>query len=511
MVVEESRREVEAWWRREQSTLLLLFALQLLAFSYLYFLPIFTNHTFPNAQLHDYPTFKTRAEGRWMSDLILWAQGGSGVQSFQMMLATLVQAANGLLLADLVGVERRGPRFLLAALLCLYPPFIDFYAFTVEHLTFTLGTSFALVAALALARSRPSVPRLLLAAVGFGASIACYQPNLGLVALLAIAVTLLRLARSTPGEPPPRPAAILRELAVVLAAALGGVALYWLSMRLTVTEWSPGRTHVNSVTVAWHQVQVAYGETASYFYRGIPGLSRTGHLTVIALITLGIGGLLREVGRRALWMVPLALGAVALLPVALRFTYVVNELAWSDAGRILFPFGYCLFIFAGLSLRHRLVGPVVAVAVAGLLWSFLVFDTQQTNYAAYKTQRDVWWIGRICDRIEPLALPRGAAVPLVVVGYYPELPVERFVRRPGKGIQLNTPAFETYRQVLIVNTFLGREAFRPATAAELAKAKQSMLGRKPWPAAESVYVVEGTVVVLLEEATSSTEMTWTAG
>jgi hypothetical protein len=108
-------------------------------------------------------------------------------------------------------------------------------------------------------------------------------------------------------------------------------------------------------------------------------------------------------------------------------------------GRILFPFGYCLLFFLAMGLRARLVGLAVGVAGAGLFWSFLVFDTQQANYAALKSQRDVWWIGRIADRVEALAPPEpGVAVPLVVAGHYPELPVDEFIRRPAKGLQLNT-------------------------------------------------------------------------
>jgi hypothetical protein len=510
--VEGSLRDVGAWWRRERSTVLLLLALQVVAFSYLYFLPILTNHTFPNAFLFSYPTFKTRSEGRWMSDLIVWAQGGSGVQAFQMILATLVQACNGLLLADLVGEQRRAQRFLLAALLCLYPAFIDYYAFSVEHLTFVLGDTFAILAALALVRGAPSPARLVLSACGFTLSIACYQPKLGLVALLVASVALLRLARPSPGEAPPRAAAVFRELGTLLLVAAGSVALYWVSMRLTVTEWSPGRTHVNTLSAAWQQAVVAYGETARFYSSGIAGLSRTGHVTVLAILALGICGFAWDAGRRAPWLVPVVLAVVAILPVGLRATYVVNELAWSEPGRILFPFGYGLVLFLARGLQVRLAGVAVGIAGAGLLWSFLVFDTQQANYAAYKSQRDAWWIGRIVDRVEPLAPPApGGPVPLVVAGFYPELPVDKFIRRPGKGIQLNTPTFETYRQVFILNAFLGRDAFRSPTAAELDRARASMIGRKPWPAAESVYLVEQTVVVLLEEPTSRTEMTWTEG
>ena len=62
-----------------------------------------------------------------------------------------------------------------------------------------------------------------------------------------------------------------------------------------------------------------------------------------------------------------------------------------------------------------------------------------------------------------------------------------------------------------MNDVLGRNAFRSPTSSEMTRAIASMIGRRPWPAAESIYLVDRTVVVLLEEPRSETEMTWTDG
>lgn len=511
IVVEESLGEVGAWWRREQSTVLLLFGVQVAAFSYLYFVPILTNHTFPHTMLQPYPSYQTRTEGRWFADLVLWAQGGSGVQSFLMIVATLVQACNGLLLGDLVGEQRRGRRFLLAALLCLFPAFIDFYSYSAGHLNLVVGDTFALLAALALLRGPLFFSRLVLPTCGFVASLASYQPNLALVGLLVAAVALLRVTRTAPEEAGPRPAEVLRELGTLLLVAVGSVVIYWLTTLLVIRDANPVRTRVNTLLEAWQQVEGAYGHTARFFSSGMDGLSPLGHWTAIAILVLGMTLFLWDARRRALWLMPVVLAVMAGIPLALRATFIINAAAWV-AGRILFPFGYCLLFFLARGLKDRLVGVAVGVAGAGLLWSFLIFDTQQVNYAAYKSQRDGWWIGRIADRVEPLSSPTpGVAVALVVVGHYPELPADQFVRRPAKDIGLNTPTFEFYRQVTIMNTFLGRIAFRPPTGSELTRAKASMTGRRPWPAPESVYLVDQTVVVLLETPTPETPMTWPEG
>ena len=510
-VVEGSLGEVRAWWRRERSMVLLLFALQVAAFSYLYFVPILTNHTFPHTMLQPYPSYQTRSEGRWMADWVLWAQGGSGVQSFLMMLATLVQACNGLLFADFVGEQRRAQRFLLAALLCLFPAFIDFYSYSAGHLNLVVGNTVALLSALALVRGPLSPSRLLLATSGFVVSLASYQPNLGLVGLLVASVAVLRLTRTESGEAPPRPADVFRELSSLFLVAVGSVVVYWLTMHLAISDANPVRTRVNTLAEALQQVRGAYGQTARFFSGGLDGLSPLGHWTAIAILALGIGLFLWDARRRAPWLIPVVLGVVAAMPLALRATFIINAAAWV-AGRILFPAGYCLLFFLARGLKDRLVGVAVGVAGAGLLWSFLIFDTQQVNYAAYKSQRDFWWIGRIADRVEPLTSPTsGVAVALVVVGHYPELPADQFIRRPAKDLGLNTPAFEFYRQVTILNTFLGRVAFRPPTDSELAQAKASLAGRRPWPAPDSVYRVGQTVVVLLETPTPQTDFTWPEG
>jgi hypothetical protein len=515
----EAARTVVAWCRREWPAVLLLLGLQLVAFSYLYFLPILTNHTFTSVWLYPYPSFKTLYEGRFLADAIIWAQGGSGVQAFQMFLATLVQGCNGLLLADLLEVRGRGRRLLLAALLCLYPAFLDYYSFSVDHLTFVLGDTLPLLGATAWVRARRPAVRVACAAACFAASLAVYQPKLGLIALLAGGALILRVTRPPDEHESPSAADFARETGSALLAVAGGVALYWLAMRATIVASDPFRTHVNSPAEAWHEARLSYGAVASHFSTGIDGLSRFGHRVVLALLAVGAAGVLWDAWQRSPRLVPAVAAVIALLPVAARATFLVNDQAWRGAGRISFTFGYALLLFVARALRMRWAGVLAATAVGWLLWCFAVHGSQVANYAAFKTQRDLWWIGRIAERVEAVrGGTSGAAVPLVVAGHYPELPPERFVRHlPPMGphrvwptVHLMTPTFEIYRQHDILNALLGGEAFRLPTEVELVRAKVSMAGRKAWPAEESVYVQDGTVVVLLEVPTGDTPMTWTS-
>ena len=82
-------------WRRYRVSVIASFALNLLAFGYLYFTYIYTNHVFPNIIDQGFPSFRTRLEGRWGSDLIYFLQGSRGIPLLDLTLAVPIQIANG--------------------------------------------------------------------------------------------------------------------------------------------------------------------------------------------------------------------------------------------------------------------------------------------------------------------------------------------------------------------------------------------------------------------------------
>ncbi|MCX5949124.1 MAG: hypothetical protein NTY67_13430 [Cyanobacteria bacterium] len=94
--------------RRQRGMLAALVLLQVVAYGYLFTVPIFSDHTFPNSWLYPYPSFKTDGEGRWLADLVIMLQGGSGVPSVQMAGAAMLQACNAILFSSLLGL-RGGP------------------------------------------------------------------------------------------------------------------------------------------------------------------------------------------------------------------------------------------------------------------------------------------------------------------------------------------------------------------------------------------------------------------
>ncbi len=108
-------------WRRYRVSVIASFAVNLLAFGYLYFTYIYTNHVFPNIIDQGFPSFRTRLEGRWGSDLIYFLQGSRGIPLLDLTLAVPIQIANGVLFTALFSIVDPLAVFLAASLISIHP------------------------------------------------------------------------------------------------------------------------------------------------------------------------------------------------------------------------------------------------------------------------------------------------------------------------------------------------------------------------------------------------------
>ena len=162
------------------------YILTVIVYSYLFTTIIFTNHTIPNAWVYSYPSFKTKQEGRWFADIIILLTGGSGVQAFQMAFGSAIQIINGFLFASLLRVKKIFYIFLMAVFLALHPAFLDYYSFTVDHISFALGDTLGLLGVVVLARTPDQRVGIVLAIVCFVLMLATYQPKIGLMAVLLL-------------------------------------------------------------------------------------------------------------------------------------------------------------------------------------------------------------------------------------------------------------------------------------------------------------------------------------
>lgn len=493
---------------------LLLILLQVATYSYFYTTLIFTNHTFPNTWLQSYPSHRTLFEGRWVADLIVAAQGGSGVQSFQMIIATMLQALNGILLARFAGLNGKRAIFCIAAVLCMYPAFLDYYSFSIDHVTFVLGDTLALTGAFCFLKCRKVWTRIGGSALFFLMSIAAYQPKVSLVSFLACSALLLRLLKTAE----PKPAnfsmrdAIFDALSLVVAVVVS-LGLYWLTSKIVVTADASTRLHLNTLGDIIREMFSAYPKTFIYFTSVSTGIPSSLRLLSAFGIVLGVAAVLLQAWRKHALAVLLAIGVLALMPIALRATYVINNLSWPDAGRLLVANGYCLAFFLGLGFRTKIIRAGSSVAAIICLYFFTVLATQQSSAAMLKTTYDLNFINRIVARSESvLGRLGGPPRPVVVAGSYPDFNQLRHVRYSnGQSTAcVSSHAFPGYRQSESLNFFLGQDILRHPTADEVSRALESMSHKEPWPSEESVYLLDGEIlVILLEPYRLGIPTTWT--
>ncbi len=509
----------ESWLsllRRYRGMVAALLLVQIVAYGYLFTVPIFTNHTFPNSWLYPYPSFKTDGEGRWLADLVILLQGGSGVPFVQMVGAALLQAINGVLFACLLGLRRGLPLFVLGGLIVLHPAFLDYYSFAADHLSFVLGDSFAVLAAWVLLRGQGPAFRLGGAALLNMLALALYGPKIALVLLLALLMLLLRVVEAEPPDPAQRSPigrVLLGEIGVAFGAVLLAVLAFGLSARLVIRHPILPGAHLNTLPEMAAALVESYGKGLHYLggMAGLPsGALQLMPALIVLLGLLAVGGRLRRLG----WpQRSVAILAILLLPVALNGASILNNSTPGDRGRFVAAYAYGLVFFLAQTLRVRwLRYPALALA-ALVLWFFLSLAMQQANAAQFKSTYELSMINRILTRLEPLITPTSdqPAQPVLIVGRYPPFDLGPYVRWRGDVDAphlLASEIFERYRQTEMLNYLLGGPLLRRPSAAEIDHALPRLRGTPPWPAPESVFRDGRTIVVTLEPWRPDVPMTW---
>jgi hypothetical protein len=493
------------------------YILTLIVYSYFYTTIIFTNHTFPSSWVQDYPSFKTLGEGRWFADILVQLTGGSGVQSFQMALASGIQVVNALLFAALLHVTNRFYIFLVAAFLSLHPAFLDYYSFTVDQVSFTIGDTLALLGVIALDRVPDRRMGVLLATLCFVLTLATYQPKIALVASLLLIWCVQGTSLVPKGRESGNGRQSMLHLAIryllpaafTFATALG---LYYLSVKLTVIL-SVEKSQTNDLEGVFSQLMLAYPETFRNFTVRVDYLPNILKYVPALGILLGTAAVACQAYHVQKGLALAALMLVALFPAALQLSYIINEYTWQDTGRVLAPHAYCLLFFLTSGWSLPWFRPLATFLVAVLVYYFCIVGTQETNAVALKTSFDLGKINRIVTRLESIVPDLcGRQLPVVVVGQlaFTGEETERLKRYPNNlyKAQVREETFKPYRQVELLNFFLGRDAVSLPTQAQLDAALVSQQGRRPWPAPDSVYEQDGVIMILLEPYGPDVPVTW---
>ena len=489
------------------SSIAWLVAVQVGVYTYFFSTLIFTNHTFPNAWVVSFPSPITRQEGRWLSDFVIWLQGGSGVRSLQMFLATALQAVNGILFARLFGAKGRMDVMLLALAVCLYPAFLDDYAFERYHLSFILGDTLALCA-LAYCAGRPA--SLVSAAVGsllIMLSLALYQPKIAFVLLLGCC-HLTAIFSSATKKKRLSLSSALGAIAYVAAIIAAGTVLYLASSKIAIQGTHIPRAHLNSM----HEMALAILST--YKHIGTTAFPVREYLPpVLGFVPAGVvlvgGWLLLKRAMPDYLAVMLVAFLLLCIPLCARASFIINKNTWEDAGRITYVSGYALLFFIAAGLQSPQKAKLFRGAIALFIYFFVVVDSQASNAAAFKTTYELSFINRIAARIESVT-PDLYSAPhaLIVLGRFPALDHAKFCRFLPFESHSQCFLFEVYRQQELMNLVVGHDAFRRPSPKEVKAALAATEGRKPWPSSESVFVLKKSVVVLLEKYRPDLPHTW---
>ena len=252
-----------------------LLLLQIIAYSYLFFATVLADHTFPNSWLYGYPSFKTTGEGRWLADLIIMMQGGSGVVPLQMFGASILQALNGIILARMIGLEHSLQVFLVAGILYLYPAFLDYYSFIADHISFVVGDTLVLFGGLAWVKLERAERRLIFSSLFYFLALATYAPKIALISLFILLNLILILTVYSERlwvDGRFKRSRAIREILFAPIPFVISVAFFWVSTKLVIRQPIFPSTHLNSVPEAVREIVGSYGTFWSYLSSDVGGI-----------------------------------------------------------------------------------------------------------------------------------------------------------------------------------------------------------------------------------------------
>lgn len=479
-------------------------------YSYLFTNITFTNHTVQNSVLQSYPSYRTVWEGRWLHDLILFLSGGLGSQSAQMFLAVALQVASGIVFARILQARGRLQTLIVVLLVSLHPTVMDYYSFNSDAVSFTLGD--LLIVAGGYVLLRPGWARVATATLCFFLALSIYQPKIAVLAVILVVASRQAILTSGTEECRSNPGALgVVQIAMrFLLAPLLACAAYWIVLQMLVSREGGLMTVLNPEENPLMRISAAYIRAAT----GFDDLVSLLQPPVVWIVMLSIGGSLGVVVaqfvRRPSLRSLLGCAMLALLPPAAYLTFILNDISWTEAGRIFVSEAYVLAFVLSLSWPFPVLRPISLFASIAIIFYMAVIAGQETQAASIRSTLEMQRIERIFARIE-MEVPDLYARKhdLLVVGKLPDDAYRQFVRlswrhnRPNLSYSL----FATFHQTTYLNLIAGRDVFDRVQSANLEGLLREVAGRPAWPAPGSVFVDGDTVVVMLEPYRDGIELT----
>jgi hypothetical protein len=490
-----------------------LFALQFVVYNIFFSSLVLTCHTMSSAMVQEYPSFRTQQEGRWLQDLIILILGSTGAHSFLMFVAAALQSFNAILLLSIADIRSKLFSVILGIIFCLYPSFLDYFGFAIDHVSFIVGDTLILIGCLAFIHLRSPWQRVVFPSIAYTCALAIYQPKLSLILCASIIGLLAVWVQHRPSGDS-RLSYYWNDVGLAALGLAAAVALYLASAAVTVTMARPALTKFNSPMELWLVTKNAYVLFIEHFAGGMGGIPPWLSILPLILVLTGVLTLVVHLWRVSPTGGLLALTLLCSLPVALSIAGIINPDAPIRAGRGSSAFAFVFVFLIAWALKSVVPQKVALCAVGVVVYCFVLFAAQRNASAEFKHLWETNFISRITSRVETtIQMPVGNKKPLVVIGQFHYPHHARFVKYPSTHARSVAfiRAFAPYAQVRLLNFFIGREALRSPTSDEVNTALESATNRKVWPHAQSVYEHNGIVIIILETPAKAADTTMAAG
>lgn len=479
--------------------------INLAAFGQLAVSNIYTNHTFPNVLLQDFPSYRVM-EGRWAQDVLYLLLGKGATHYLGMFLAIPVQVGNGLLFARLLGRPDNWSRLIAIALISTYPFVLDYFSFAGDNLTFVLPTTFAMTALLI---GGSSVGSLVAGGVLAAISLSFYQPAISTLATVMVAAAFSRAVDSCGDH-----RAVARQALRHASVAGLGCVMYLALLRaieagsplLQAQEHFARRLYTNTLGEAIAQLPLISVDFLERIWHE-PNFTFSGPRVLPACVFGGAAllALYRATQRKVLPTQRITLVASAALwcllaPIAVYLSFIISKNSYWHSGRFVVPVTFAIAAaFLVFSKSRMRVRAGLAVAACVLAFNYIVTDVRIAQFVIMRSQWDQGFANRIVARMEPMVHDdQCGSYRIVMIGQ----PLMLIPSVPGPRtafVSMEETSFAPYRQVELFNYIMGRDCFVMATADDVKAALATASLRKPWPDTDSVYVArDGLIVVIME-------------
>ncbi len=452
----------------------------------------------------------TLANGRWVAYLL---NHDASVPGFTIPLTGVLWLAAGWLAARTWGWGRGVPLFAVATLWAVNPVLSEPLVFKLAHLVLAGFAMVAVGAGTLIVRSTRMIDRTLIAASGLlWLTLATYQP---LATLTVVVWAGFEVATALRGEGP-NWSALLRRTGRFVIAAIGAIAVYAVSVRisweLTGTDTLSGTTYdlgggyVGPKTLfphLWDLIEISW----RFWTRGSPFYVVAAKL-VVPIAIAGVLTVMLRSRRRGAALIVAGAGLVTLFAPFLtsllrdEITLRYNVLMAAAAAT-------ALWAGAVVSLASRSRWPATGSAAAGgtvLALSLVLAFGMTSAFTTFKLgfERDLAIANRMLERVDQVAPPDLSTIGVYAGGRLSYSSAAPFRDPTGKGVGST-----------IVNCRLFQcQQFRLADAFRLLDGtNRSFVAAGPpdgaaasvyselavWPAPGSVTVVDGTVLIKLSE------------